>query len=143
MALVTPTSTAVSYGAGDYLSDDDTTMMLYEQGYEVCRIPTPQRGVRMHTPSPSRRTNSFRASPGRRATPSPTGRKKNRLMTPIRALSFRRKKKNLVPPGPDSEAASIIRVSSVKNSDDHLLKQLLFLQDDKTQSVPLLKYFFS
>jgi hypothetical protein len=95
-----------------YDESDDTDTIVYEQGFEVSRVQTPQRG-RMHTPSPSRRSRSTSSripcSPGRRVTPNPSERK-NRLLTPIRAFSLRRKK-NRVPPGPNSEAALVIRVS--------------------------------
>jgi hypothetical protein len=63
----------------------------------------------MHSSSPLR-VGALIPSPGRR--PSPKGGKKNRLLTPIRAFSFKRKKnKNRVPPGYDSDEALEVRVS--------------------------------
>eukprot|EP00551_Chaetoceros_affinis_P016979 CAMPEP_0203688926 /NCGR_PEP_ID=MMETSP0091-20130426/1426_1 /ASSEMBLY_ACC=CAM_ASM_001089 /TAXON_ID=426623 /ORGANISM="Chaetoceros affinis, Strain CCMP159" /LENGTH=147 /DNA_ID=CAMNT_0050558485 /DNA_START=57 /DNA_END=500 /DNA_ORIENTATION=+ len=86
-------------------SDDGHHNIIFDQGYEVMRVPTPRGRRGIHTPSPSRRgRRSFTTSP------SPTGRRKNRLITPIRTFSFRRRnKKDLPPAGPDSEAALVVR----------------------------------
>ena len=92
------------------------TTIIVDQGYEVLRVTTPRRQqTRMGTPSPSSRSSRrFTPSPSRRrllTTPSPS-RRRNKMLTPMRAFSFRRKRKNRVPPGPDSEAAMVVRVSS-------------------------------
>lgn len=84
---------------------DGEATIIFEEGFEVPRLPTPVR-MRVHTPSPSRRRNYRTPSPNCR------GHHKNRMLTPVRAFSLRRKKKNLVPPGPDSEVALAVRVST-------------------------------
>ena len=100
-----------------YYEDDDdvSTIMHHEQGFEVAPN-TPLRGRMMLTPSPSRRQRVIPYSPKRSQSftyRERSPKRKNRLLTPIRALSFRRKKKNQLPPGPDSEAAMVLRVSLI------------------------------
>ncbi len=96
---------------------DGEATIIFEEGFEVPRQPTPVR-MRVHTPSPSRRRNYRSPSPSCR-------RNKNKLLTPIRAFSFRRRKKNLVPPGPDNEATLAVRVSITFNQID-LLSRIIY-----------------
>ena len=102
--MMTPTSS--------FHDDEEYETVVYEQGFEVSRFATPQRGRSMQSSSPmTRKNNTFSQSPARRFITASLTPQRNKLGTPMRAFSFRRRRKQNVPPGSDSEAALFVRVS--------------------------------